>query len=199
MFLQLRILERLDPRCGKFSGGHERCPFANRRAICGFFCNFTHSTRTGADGGDAAAGQNSGFGAACAALSVFRGGRFVTCRWETAGLQPAATGTDRLYWTDTLLIPRGMRHGRTGSPHREPRGRRRSDCRPAPGDPTAYEEVVRRHSPRMLATARRILHNEEDTHDAVQDAFLSAFKSLDSFEGQASWPPGCIASPSTRP
>lgn len=53
------------------------------------------------------------------------------------------------------------------------------------GDAAAYEEVVRRYSPRMLATARRILHNEEDTRDAVQDAFLSAFKSLDSFEGQA--------------
>jgi len=53
------------------------------------------------------------------------------------------------------------------------------------GDPAAHAEVVRRYSPRMLATARRILRNDEDARDAVQDAFLSAFKALDSFEGQA--------------
>jgi RNA polymerase sigma-70 factor (ECF subfamily) len=53
------------------------------------------------------------------------------------------------------------------------------------GDEAAYEEVVRRHSPRLLAAARRILQNEEDARDALQDAFLSAFRSLDSFEGHA--------------
>jgi RNA polymerase sigma-70 factor (ECF subfamily) len=33
--------------------------------------------------------------------------------------------------------------------------------------------------------ARRILTIEEDARDAVQDAFISAFRSLDRFEGQA--------------
>ncbi len=53
------------------------------------------------------------------------------------------------------------------------------------GSPAAYEEAVRRYSPRMLATAKRILGNEDDAQDAVQDAFLSAFRSLDSFEEHA--------------
>jgi RNA polymerase sigma-70 factor (ECF subfamily) len=37
----------------------------------------------------------------------------------------------------------------------------------------------------MLAVARRFLRTEEDSADAVQDAFLSAFHSLDGFEGNA--------------
>jgi RNA polymerase sigma-70 factor (ECF subfamily) len=53
------------------------------------------------------------------------------------------------------------------------------------GDETAFERVVRLYSPRLLAVARRILRNEEDARDAVQDAFLSAFKSLESFSGQS--------------
>jgi RNA polymerase sigma-70 factor (ECF subfamily) len=53
------------------------------------------------------------------------------------------------------------------------------------GDAAAYEEMVRRHLPRMLATARRVVGNEEDARDAIQDAFLSAFRALDSFEGQS--------------
>src|SRR5260370_8779985 len=53
------------------------------------------------------------------------------------------------------------------------------------GDAASSEEVVRRYSPRLLATIRRILRNEEDARDALQDAFLSAFRSLDTFEGQA--------------
>lgn len=53
------------------------------------------------------------------------------------------------------------------------------------GDETAYERVVRLHSPRLLAVTRRILQNEEDARDAVQDAFLSAFRSLPNFQGDA--------------
>lgn len=53
------------------------------------------------------------------------------------------------------------------------------------GDPPAYEEIVRLHGGRMLATARRLLRSEEDARDAVQDAFLSAFKGVASFAGQS--------------
>jgi RNA polymerase sigma-70 factor (ECF subfamily) len=50
------------------------------------------------------------------------------------------------------------------------------------GDERACEALVRQHSGRMLAVARRFLRTEEDCADAVQDAFLSAFRSLEGFE-----------------
>jgi RNA polymerase sigma-70 factor, ECF subfamily len=53
------------------------------------------------------------------------------------------------------------------------------------GDAASFEQVVRRYSPRLLVTARRILGNEEDARDALQDAFLSAFRALDTFAGQS--------------
>jgi RNA polymerase sigma-70 factor (ECF subfamily) len=53
------------------------------------------------------------------------------------------------------------------------------------GEPEAFEALVRRYGGRMLAAARRLLHHEEDALDAVQDAFLSAFKALAQFEGHS--------------
>lgn len=53
------------------------------------------------------------------------------------------------------------------------------------GEETAYEELIRSHGGRMLAVARRFLPVEEDARDAVQEAFISAFRSLDRFEGNA--------------
>jgi RNA polymerase sigma-70 factor (ECF subfamily) len=53
------------------------------------------------------------------------------------------------------------------------------------GDPAAFEELLRKHTGRLLAVARRLLSNEEDARDAVQDAFLAAVRSLDRFDGQA--------------
>jgi RNA polymerase sigma-70 factor (ECF subfamily) len=53
------------------------------------------------------------------------------------------------------------------------------------GEDAAYEELVRTHGGRLLAVARRFLRNEEEARDAVQDAFLSAFRNIDGFEGQA--------------
>lgn len=50
-------------------------------------------------------------------------------------------------------------------------------------DDRAFETIVREHMPRMLAVARRLLRNDDDAADAVQDAFVSAFRSLDRFEG----------------
>jgi RNA polymerase sigma-70 factor, ECF subfamily len=53
------------------------------------------------------------------------------------------------------------------------------------GDPAAFEELVREYGGRMLAVTRRFLVNEEDSQDAVQEAFLSAFRALDRFEGHS--------------
>ena len=53
------------------------------------------------------------------------------------------------------------------------------------GEDAAFDELVRLAGDRMLAVARRMLGREEDARDAVQEAFLSAFKSLDRFDGRS--------------
>ncbi len=51
------------------------------------------------------------------------------------------------------------------------------------GDARAFEVLVRQNTGRMLAVAKRLLSNEEDAMDAVQEAFLSAYKAMGSFQG----------------
>jgi RNA polymerase sigma-70 factor (ECF subfamily) len=53
------------------------------------------------------------------------------------------------------------------------------------GDEDAFAECVRGYCGRLLIVARRILDNEEDARDAVQDAFLAAFKEIGRFEGRS--------------
>lgn len=53
------------------------------------------------------------------------------------------------------------------------------------GDDDAFELLVRRYGTRMMAVARRILGNDSDAQDAVQEAFLSAFRSIDKFDGRS--------------
>jgi RNA polymerase sigma-70 factor (ECF subfamily) len=54
------------------------------------------------------------------------------------------------------------------------------------GDESARAALVRQYTGRLLAVARRLLRCEQDCADAVQDAFLSAFRSLDTFAGHSS-------------
>jgi RNA polymerase sigma-70 factor (ECF subfamily) len=51
------------------------------------------------------------------------------------------------------------------------------------GDEAAFASWVQAETPRLLALARRILRSEDDAHDAVQEAFLSAWRALPRFEG----------------
>ena len=53
------------------------------------------------------------------------------------------------------------------------------------GNEAAYETLVREYGGRMLAVARRVLRHEEDARDAVQDALLQAFRSIDRFRGES--------------
>src|SRR5689334_18185151 len=53
------------------------------------------------------------------------------------------------------------------------------------GNDDAFETLVRLYMARLLAVARRFLKNEEDARDAVQDAFISAFRSIQKFEAGA--------------
>jgi RNA polymerase sigma-70 factor (ECF subfamily) len=52
-------------------------------------------------------------------------------------------------------------------------------------DDAAFEEMVRQFGGRMLSVARRFLSSEDNARDAVQEAFLSAFESIEQFNGGA--------------
>jgi RNA polymerase sigma-70 factor, ECF subfamily len=49
------------------------------------------------------------------------------------------------------------------------------------GEREAFSELVRRHQRRAYAVARSIVTNHEDAEDAVQEAFLHAYKAIDRF------------------
>lgn len=51
------------------------------------------------------------------------------------------------------------------------------------GDGGAFERVVRLHGGALLATARRFLRDDNDAREALQDAFLSAFRTCRGFQG----------------
>ncbi len=53
------------------------------------------------------------------------------------------------------------------------------------GDETCYENLVRAYGGRLLRVARRYL-DEEEARDAVQEAFIKAFETIQKFRGQAS-------------
>jgi len=52
-------------------------------------------------------------------------------------------------------------------------------------DEAVCEELVRTQGGRLLAVARRMLRNDEDARDAVQEGFLSAFRALPDFNGNS--------------
>lgn len=52
------------------------------------------------------------------------------------------------------------------------------------GDGAAYEQLVRQHGGRLLQVARRYL-DEEDARDALQEALVSAWRSIERFDGDA--------------
>ena len=53
------------------------------------------------------------------------------------------------------------------------------------GENSVFETLLRTYGGRLLATARRMLHNEEDARDAVQEAFINAYRARESFKGDA--------------
>jgi len=53
------------------------------------------------------------------------------------------------------------------------------------GDHDAFRILVERYQGRAYGLALRILRNEEQAKDAVQDSFLKVYRSLDRFEGRA--------------
>ncbi|MGM1059728.1 RNA polymerase sigma factor SigM [Saccharothrix sp. Mg75] len=55
----------------------------------------------------------------------------------------------------------------------------------AAGDPHAFSELVRRHRDRMWAVALRTLRDPEEAADALQEAFISAFRAAASFRAES--------------
>ena len=54
------------------------------------------------------------------------------------------------------------------------------------GRPGAFEAIVRAHQDRVYAFCSRMLSDREEAMDAAQDVFLSAYRNLSGFRGDAS-------------
>jgi RNA polymerase sigma-70 factor (ECF subfamily) len=58
-------------------------------------------------------------------------------------------------------------------------------ARAARGDDLAFEAIMRRHNRLLFRTARSILKSDAETEDALQEAYLSAWRALGSFRADA--------------
>jgi RNA polymerase sigma-70 factor, ECF subfamily len=52
-------------------------------------------------------------------------------------------------------------------------------------DQQAFTVLMRRHNQRLFRSARSILHSDAEAEDAVQDAYLQAYRSIATFRGDA--------------
>ncbi|TFZ06110.1 RNA polymerase sigma factor [Ramlibacter henchirensis] len=57
--------------------------------------------------------------------------------------------------------------------------------RAAAGDAMAFELIMRRHNRLLYRTARSILRDDAESEDAVQDAWLKAWRALPTFRGES--------------
>ncbi|HKQ06247.1 MAG TPA: RNA polymerase sigma factor [Blastocatellia bacterium] len=55
------------------------------------------------------------------------------------------------------------------------------------GSEPAFEEIVRRHSPRVFQIASRFFRRREMVEEAAQEAFLKAYTEMSSYEGRGSF------------
>lgn len=53
------------------------------------------------------------------------------------------------------------------------------------GNDAAFSQIMRRHNRLLFRTARSILKNDDDTQDALQEAYLRAWRALASFRSDA--------------
>nr|WP_240982214.1 sigma-70 family RNA polymerase sigma factor [Streptomyces sp. S3(2020)] len=59
--------------------------------------------------------------------------------------------------------------------------------RAAEGDEDAFAVLVQRHAPALLRLATRLLGSRTEAEDAVQDAFISAWRRLPEFHGRSAF------------
>jgi len=58
-------------------------------------------------------------------------------------------------------------------------------ARAADGDDVAFERIMRRHNRLLFRTARSILKSDAEAEDALQEAYLRAWRALGSFRSEA--------------
>src|SRR6476620_1371264 len=51
------------------------------------------------------------------------------------------------------------------------------------GDNTAFESLMRKYNGKLFRIARALLKDDGDAEDALQDAYLEAYRHLDDFRG----------------
>jgi RNA polymerase sigma-70 factor (ECF subfamily) len=76
---------------------------------------------------------------------------------------------------------------RASSPSNDPEPDAALIERSRSGDQAGFVELVRRHERRVYNLAYRMLGRAEDARDATQEAFLSAFRHLAGFRGEATF------------
>jgi len=55
------------------------------------------------------------------------------------------------------------------------------------GNKTAFDELHKRHAENVFRVARQITRRREDAEDAVQEAFLSVFRHIQTFDGRSAF------------
>lgn len=55
------------------------------------------------------------------------------------------------------------------------------------GDPSAFDELVMKYSPRLYSLVYNMTSNHEDTNDLLQDIFAKAYRSIQGFRGKSSF------------
>ena len=58
-------------------------------------------------------------------------------------------------------------------------------ARVAAGEPAAFEALMRRHNRTLFRTARAILRDDAEAEDALQEAYLQAFRAIGNYRAEA--------------
>lgn len=80
------------------------------------------------------------------------------------------------------MIPSSATTPATGQPHGEDQELAR---RIAAGDRSAFELLIRRNNRRLYRLARAALRDDAEAEDALQEAYLSAYRAIGEFRGDA--------------
>ena len=52
-------------------------------------------------------------------------------------------------------------------------------------DPAGFEQLMRRHNRQLFRTARAILRDDAEAEDALQEAYIQAYRALPGFRGES--------------